>query len=158
MAEAGAYLAINLAVYQFLVDDGQRLGYPATVSEKAKEILDVGVRAVEIAHKAGVKITFATDMARMPERQGDEFLVRAAGMTAAQSIHSVTVIGAEVVRMPGRLGVVRPGAIADLIAVDGNPLEDISLLAGGASTIAMVMKEGRIVRQPEQALSPMINS
>jgi imidazolonepropionase-like amidohydrolase len=148
MAEAGAYLAINLAVYQFLVDDGVRLGYPPMVAEKAKEILDVGVRAVEIARKAGVKIAYATDMARMPQRQGEEFLIRASALTAAQSIFSATVIGAEVVRMPGRIGVVKAGAIADLIAVDGNPLEDITLLARGESTMALVMKEGRIVRQP----------
>jgi imidazolonepropionase-like amidohydrolase len=148
MAEAGAYLAINLAVYQFLVDDGVRLGYPPMVAEKAKEILDVGVRAVEIARKAGVKIAFATDMARMPQRQGEEFLIRASALTAAESIYSATVIGAEVVRMPGRIGVVKAGAIADLVAVDGNPLDDISLLARGESTMALVMKEGRIVRQP----------
>ena len=84
----------------------------------------------------------------MPQRQGEEFLIRASALTAAESIYSATVIGAEVVRMPGRIGVVKAGAIADLIAVDGNPLDDITLLARGESTMALVMKEGRIVRQP----------
>lgn len=154
MAEAGAYLSINLAVYQFLVDDGKRLGYPPLVSEKAKEILDVGVRAVEVARRAGVKIAYATDMARMPERQGEEFLVRASALSAAESIRSATVIGAEVVRMPGRLGVVKAGAMADLIAVDGNPLDDITLLARGEATMPLVMKEGRLVRQPASPREP----
>ncbi len=146
MAEHGTYLCINLFTYEFLVNEGLQMGYLKTSIEKAKEVLDVGVKAVEIAQRAGVKIAFGTDLARTPQRQGEEFLSRSAVMTAADSIRSATVIGAEVVRMPGRIGVVKPGALADLLVLDGNPLDDISILARGGETARMVFQEGKIVK------------
>jgi imidazolonepropionase-like amidohydrolase len=59
-------------------------------------------------------------------------------------IRSATVVGAEVVRMPGRIGEIAPGAFADLLAIDGNPLEDIRLLTEQGKYMPLIMKEGAI--------------
>jgi imidazolonepropionase-like amidohydrolase len=102
------------------------------------------VRAYEIALREGVKVAFATDLSRAPERMSEEFLVRAETSTPAQMIHSATVVGAEVVRMPGRIGRIVPGAFADLLAIDGNPLEDIRLLTGEGRHMPLIVKEGTV--------------
>ncbi len=146
MAERNAYLSINMATYQIIADEGLQLGFlPANV-EKSKIVLEVGSRALETARREGVKIAFATDLTRVPQRQGEEFLVREQSMSAAENIRSATVIGAEVVRMADRLGVVKAGAIADLLVVDGNPLENIRLLADDGASMPLIFKEGKIIK------------
>ncbi|MGB6104793.1 MAG: amidohydrolase family protein [Pusillimonas sp.] len=146
MVDRNAYLSTNLATYQLIVNEGEALGFPASTIEKSREILAIGGRAIDIARHCGLKTAFATDLTRMPERQGDEFLARADIMPAAEIIRSATVIGAEVVRMAGKLGAITPGAIADLLVVDGNPLEDISLLAQDGGSLRLIMKEGRLYK------------
>ncbi len=76
------------------------------------------------------------------ESQSDEFLIRSAIITPLEIIRSATLVGAAVVRRPGDLGVVAEGAVADLLAVDGDPLSDISLLTGQGRQLAMIMKDG----------------
>ena len=78
---------------------------------------------------------FGTDVGSCPDAQSREFLVRGEVQRPADIIRSATTISAEVVRLEGRVGVVAPGAYADLIAVDGNPLEDIALLSGQGENI-----------------------
>jgi imidazolonepropionase-like amidohydrolase len=56
------------------------------------------------------------------------------------------LVGAEVLNQTGKLGVVRPGAIADLLVVDGNPLEDIGVLVGQGEKISAIMKAGRFFK------------
>ena len=68
------------------------------------------------------------------------------GTHLSQIIRSATLIGAEVLGMRGRLGVIAPGAFADLLAVDGNPLEDLRLLQDRGAHISLIIKEGAIVR------------
>ena len=60
-----------------------------------------------------------------------------------EAIRSATLIGAEIVRMPGRLGVIEPGAIADLLLVDGDPVADLQLLQHQGQSLAAIMKAGR---------------
>jgi imidazolonepropionase-like amidohydrolase len=146
MAQRGAFLSTNLIIYDIIANEGLQLGWlPANVA-KAREVLDVGVRALEIAQRAGVKIAFGTDLSRTPERQGDELVFRSQFMSAAQVIHDATVVGAEIVRMDHELGQVRTGMIADLLVVDGDPLADIKLLAGNGRHLPLIMKEGRVVK------------
>jgi len=59
-------------------------------------------------------------------------------------IRSATLVGAEIVGREGRLGVIAEGATADLLAVDGNPLEDLKLLTGQGAHLALIVKDGRI--------------
>jgi imidazolonepropionase-like amidohydrolase len=59
-------------------------------------------------------------------------------------IRSATIIGAEIVRMQGKLGVIEPGALADLIVVDGDPLKDLSLFQNQGQHLSVIMKQGRL--------------
>ena len=76
----------------------------------------------------------------------EEFLLRAEFSKPSDMIRSATVVGAEVVRMPGKIGVIAPGAFADMLVVDGNPLEDIRLLTEQGRYMPMIMKEGTVYK------------
>ena len=146
MAERGVYLSPNLICYRILAEQASALGYPPGTEEKAREILAVGTRGLAIAHRAGVKASFGTDLSRTPDKMCDEFLIRGEVLSPADNIRGATLIGAEVVRMEGKIGVIAEGAHADLIAVDGSPLEDIALLAGQGRHMSMIMKGGAFAK------------
>ena len=64
-------------------------------------------------------------------------------MPAIDVIRSATLIGAEVVRQEGKLGTIQPGAYADLLVVDGDPLKDLSLFQDGGPKLSVIMKAGK---------------
>jgi imidazolonepropionase-like amidohydrolase len=146
MAKAGAYLVPNLIAYKNLKEKGRELGYPELGLAKLDYVLGAGVRSIELAQAAGVKMAFGTDLSRAPERQSEEFLIRVEVQSPADILRSATVIGAEVVRMQGKLGVIAEGAIADLLVVDGNPLEDLSLLTKQGEHLSLIMANGKLVK------------
>jgi imidazolonepropionase-like amidohydrolase len=78
----------------------------------------------------------------MHQYQSREFVIRAEAMPTWEVIRSATAINAELLNQTGELGVVAPGARADLIVVDGDPLADISLLDGQGEHISVIMKDG----------------
>jgi len=86
---------------------------------------------------------FGTDIIGDQEMHTQEFLLRAEVLPAHEVIASATRVGAEVLQREGQLGVIAPGAIADILVIDGNPLDDISLLAGHGEHLLVVMKDGR---------------
>lgn len=149
-AEAGAYMVPNLICYDNLGKRGLELGYTADSMAKLSDVAEAAERSLDIADRAGLKLAYGTDISRSPELQSDEFLLRAAVQKPADIIRSATVIGAEVVRMPGKLGVVAAGASADLLAIDGDPLEDLSVLTGDGKDMAMIMKQGVFVKDTLQ--------
>jgi hypothetical protein len=82
----------------------------------------------------GCRAFFSILLGPMHRYQSREFVIRAEAMAAFDIIRSATIINAELLNRAGELGVVAPGARADLIAVNGDPLTDISLLDARAST------------------------
>ena len=78
----------------------------------------------------------------MHRYQSREFVIRAEVMSPFDVIRSATTVNAELLNRAGELGVVAPGARADLIAVDGDPLADISLLDGQGEHLSVIMKDG----------------
>ena len=147
MAENDAYLVPTLVTYYMLSKYGRELGYPEASLAKGEKVLAVGTRSLEIAKAAGVKVAFGTDlMGEQDEHQSEEFLIRSQVLSAAEIVRSATTIGAEVLRMEGRLGVISPGAYADLLVVDGNPLEDLTLLTGQGEHLSAIMKNGKFVK------------
>lgn len=145
MVKSGTFLSINLLTVQ-VIANGKPLGYTDASVTKAKEVLARGSDAYEIALRTGVKVALSSDLSRAPERMAEEMLLRAEFSKPSDIVRSATVVGAEVVRMPGQIGVVAPGAYADLLAVDGNPLEDIKLLTEHGAYMSMIMKEGTIYK------------
>jgi imidazolonepropionase-like amidohydrolase len=147
MAERGAYLVPTLVVYKRVVQHAKEIGISAFHLEKATEVLAAGTRCLEIAARAGVKIAIGTDLFRAPkEYQSEEFLIRNEVQKAADIIRSATIVGAEVVRMEGRIGRVSEGYLADLIAIDGDPLQDLGLLQDQGLHLPLIVKQGAVVK------------
>lgn len=147
MAERGAYLVPTLITYEALRDHGAELGFPAESLAKLGDVIEHGTRSLEIAKAAGVRMAYGTDLLGELQRfQTEEFRIRSEVLSPAEVIRSATVIGAEVVNMAGRLGRIAPGALADLLAVDGNPLEDLKLLRGEGEHLSLIMKGGQFIK------------
>jgi imidazolonepropionase-like amidohydrolase len=110
---------------------------------KLAEVREAGLRSLEILQSAGVKIGYGTDLlGPMHRHQSREFVIRAEAMSPFEIIRSATSVNAELVNRSGELGIVAPGARADLIVVDGDPLADISLLDGQGEHLTHIMKDG----------------
>jgi len=110
---------------------------------KLAEVREAGLGSLEILQRAGVKIGWGTDLlGPMHRHQSREFIIRAEAMAPFDIIRSATLVNAELLNRAGDLGVVAPGARADLIAVDGDPLTDISLLDGQGEHLTQIMKDG----------------
>jgi imidazolonepropionase-like amidohydrolase len=106
-----------------------------------------GMEAVELAHRAGVKIGSGSDIVGPHQGlKGRELALKAEVMTPMGAIVSATRTNAELLGLADRLGTIAPGKRADLIAVDGNPLEDPSLFERGLEKIVLVMKQGRVYK------------
>jgi imidazolonepropionase-like amidohydrolase len=97
------------------------------------------------ALKAGVKIAFGTDIGGFPWDQPivQEFArMVELGMTPIQAIQAATTRAAELLEMQGQVGVIAPGAYADIVAVEGDPLKDVNALRD----VRFVMKDGKVFR------------
>lgn len=146
MAAAGAFLVPTLTIYDVIKRSGPALGFSEASMAKVDAVWEGNTRSLEIARAAGVPMGFGTDVARCPEFQSEEFMHRHQVLPAADIIRSATTIGARILRMEGRLGTIRPGAIADLLAVDGNPLEDLKLLSGQGEHLSLIVAAGTVMK------------
>jgi imidazolonepropionase-like amidohydrolase len=147
MAERGAWAVPTLVTFQALKEEGASLGLPQVSVDKVDDVRLAGLRSLEIMRDAGVTMAYGTDLlGEMHRRQSEEFLIRAQVLPAHEIIASATSIAAGVVGMKGELGVIAPGAYADLIVVDGNPLADLAVLGGQGERIPGIMKGGLWVK------------
>jgi imidazolonepropionase-like amidohydrolase len=120
---------------------------PEASFAKVFDVLDAGLRALEMADRAGVPIAYGTDLlGGMHAEQSREFKIRSEVQQPAAIVRSATTVGAEVVRMEGQIGVIAPGAYADVLVVDANPLEDIGVLADPETHLQLIMKAGCVYR------------
>ncbi|MCX4870912.1 amidohydrolase family protein [Streptomyces sp. NBC_00257] len=137
-----AFYVPTLVTYQALAKEGLRYGLPETSHRKVSDVLDHGLRALELAHRGGVDIVFGTDLlGGMHPHQSREFTIRGQVQPAIDVIRSATTVAARLVGMAGRIGEITPGAFADLVVVDGEPLSDLSVL----TRPKMVVKAGQPV-------------
>jgi imidazolonepropionase-like amidohydrolase len=143
VAAAGAFVVPTLVTYDALHRFGRELGFPEASLAKLGDVREAGLRSLEILQAAGVKIGFGTDLlGPMHRHQSREFVIRAEATAPFDIIRSATAVNAELLDRSGELGLVAPGARADLIAVDGDPLADISLLDGQGEHLTHIMKDG----------------
>jgi imidazolonepropionase-like amidohydrolase len=142
-AKLQAFVVPTLVAYEAAAQHAENSGYSGAMLDKLDKVREFGLRSLEICRAAGVKMGFGTDIIGDQELHAQEFLLRAEVLPVHEVIASATSIGAEVLRREGQLGVIAPGAVADILVVDGNPLEDISLLAGHGENLLAIMKDGR---------------
>ncbi len=147
MRQSGAFLVPTLATYfSFLQDEGGK-HLPESMKQKLGAVADKGITAIAIAKAEGVQIAIGSDLlGKYHHLQSEEFRLRAAAMRPVEILQSATSVGAKVLRQEGLLGVIAPGAIADIVLVDGDPLTDIEVLASPATSIKFIMKAGQIMK------------
>jgi imidazolonepropionase-like amidohydrolase len=145
MAERGAFAVPTMATVAALAEEGEQLGLPAVSMEKLRRVGDRALGGLDIMKRAGVKMGLGTDLLGAQHvRQTTEFTLRAQVLPAIDILRSACAVNAELLGQSGRLGTVRKGAAADLLLVDGNPLEDISLLARNGQSLLVIMQDGRV--------------
>jgi imidazolonepropionase-like amidohydrolase len=144
MKQEGAYLVPTLATYFMLSDEGVRLGWSAEMLKKLDRVKDAGQRAIAIAKAHGIPIAFGTDLlGAMHPRQSIEWKLRAPVQTPAEILQGATSVAAKVLNQEGSLGVIAEGALADLLVVEGDPVQNIELLCDPHRNIAAIMKDGK---------------
>jgi len=128
MAAAGAFLVPTLAAYDAIDRRGQDLGMSAVSRRKNREVLEYGQQAIELAHAAGVRVGFGTDlMGELEDEQLNGLRQHAEASGPLDMLRSATSTNADLIGRPD-LGRVQPGCVADLLIVDGNPFEQPSTL------------------------------
>jgi imidazolonepropionase-like amidohydrolase len=148
VAASGGFVVPTLVTYDSLYRFGRDLGITEISLGKLAEVRDAGLHSLEILRQAGVKIGYGTDLlGAMHRHQSREFVMRAEAMAPIEVIRSATCINAELLNRSGELGIIAAGARADLIAVDGDPLADISLLDGQGEHLSVIMKDGVLYKR-----------
>jgi len=143
MARQGTYLVPTMTVYEGYHKHGRELGYPRAAVARFKELGREATKALEIAKTAGVRIGHGSDLEGvLHQYQSRELFLKAEVLSAHEVITSATRTNAELMNMAGKLGIIAPGAIADILVVDGNPLRSLAALAGEGRHLSVIMKDG----------------
>ena len=147
MKQYGTYYVPTISAGMFVAEKAKEDGYyPPIIVPKALEIGPRILKTFSIAHKFGIKIAFGTDSG--VSYHGDnakEFVhMVEGGMLPMDAVKSATMVSAELLGIQDKLGSIETNKIADIIAVEGNPIDDISFL----QNVIFVMKEGKVYRSP----------
>jgi imidazolonepropionase-like amidohydrolase len=138
MVEHGTFWCPTLSIYVPTTEEED--------TEKQRRIVASHKQVFQKAMRKGVKIAFGTDVGAFEHGTSAREFVRMVdyGMKPIDAIRSATLRGAELLRMDDEIGTIEPGKFADVIAVEGNPLEDIGALA----RVTFVMKAGQVYKSP----------
>jgi imidazolonepropionase-like amidohydrolase len=143
----GSFLTMDIYSTEYILAEGERIGVLPESMEKAAFVHERRNENFRRAVEAGAKIVFGTDSSVIPHGDNAIQFSRMVehGMTPMQAIQSATTVAAELMDWQGQTGAVAPGYHADIIAVNGNPLDDISVL----EEVFFVMKAGVIYKHIE---------
>ena len=143
-AAAGAFVVPTLVTLFAMIESGDQFGLPRIFAEKLQGLGEDGLRSLEICQAAGVPMGFGTDLVGpLQDRQSREFLIRGQVLAPIEILRSATSINAALIQRSGELGTIAPGAIADILVVDGDPLSDLGLLQEQGRHMPVIMKDGR---------------
>jgi imidazolonepropionase-like amidohydrolase len=145
MKQHGTYLVADIYNGDYIAEEGKRLGMPEEFLKKNAETTEIQRQNFRKAVQAGVKVAFGTDAAVYPHgwnaRQFPYYVKY--GLTPIEAVQSATTWAADLLGHSDELGSISPGKRADVIAVAGDPLEDISIL----EHVRFVMKDGKVYKQ-----------
>lgn len=144
MKQRGTYLVPTVYLEDWLIENVQVLGLTPNMIEKAKLVLPIAQQNLSHAFKSGVKVAFGTDAAVYPHGlNGHEFgKMVEMGMSPLQTIQAATVNASELLGWADRVGTLEPGKLADIIAVQSDPLTNVRVL----ENVQFVMKGGEVVK------------
>jgi imidazolonepropionase-like amidohydrolase len=144
MKKNGTYLVPTLYLGDWFLENAERNHVPDFLLGKAKAVMPAARKNIAHAFASGVKVAFGTDAAVYPHGlNAREFAVMVKlGLTPLQAIQAATVNAADLLGWPGKVGTLEPGAWADIVAVDGDPLKDVTTM----EHVKFVMKGGAVVK------------
>ncbi|HSE99193.1 MAG TPA: amidohydrolase family protein, partial [Blastocatellia bacterium] len=142
--QKGAYLVPTIYTSEYTIAEGEKNKMPEFAMEKARSLHEMKRQSFRRAVKGGVKIVYGTDTGIIPQgANARQFGVMVRwGMPASQAILSATSVAAEMLGMSKDIGSIEAGKYADLIAVSGDPLSNISTL----EDVKFVMKGGKVIK------------
>jgi imidazolonepropionase-like amidohydrolase len=144
--EKDAFLVPTLVTYWALKEEGRNFGLTEEMWAKVDSVLNSGLEAIGRAHEAGVKMAFGTDLlGGMHRHQNEQFRLLGKVQPAIDAIRSATTTAARLLEREGQIGVVAPGADADMLVLSADPLEDISVLADIADHLDVLVQNGKVV-------------
>ncbi len=147
VAKSGAYVVPTMSILAALAKHGLAAKLPAKILSKIDEVHSHSLIGLERMRKAGVKLGFGTDLVGHTYiEQSREFLLRREVFSPLEILRQATSMGAEILQQQGRLGCIAVDACADLIVVDGDPLQDIDLLAQDGTKLPLIMRSGEMVK------------
>jgi imidazolonepropionase-like amidohydrolase len=145
--ENGAFLSVNAYTPKYMLANADAMNILPEMLEKAQSLAVRRLENYAIAHAEGATLVFGTDSGTYPHgdnaRQFAVFVEL--GMTPMEAIQSATTVAAESLGWVGDTGAIAAGYFADIVAVDGDPLEDITVL----ENISFVMKGGQVYKEPD---------
>jgi imidazolonepropionase-like amidohydrolase len=144
MKEHGTYLVPTLYLGDWMMENAEQAHLPPPLLDKAREVIPAARKNIAHAFAGGVKVAFGTDAAVYPHGlNAHEFAVMVKlGLTPLQAIQAATVNAADLLGWSGKVGTLEPGAWADIVAVEGDPVKDVTTL----ERVKFVMKSGEVVK------------
>jgi imidazolonepropionase-like amidohydrolase len=144
-ADQGAIACPTLVTYEVLKSEGASFGLPAVSLAKIDRVHLAGLQSIETMYAAGLTMAYGSDLlGGMHRHQSEEFVIRGRILPAIEVLRSAGIHAARLLRREGQIGTIAAGAQADIILVDGDPLQDLSLLTGQGRHIPMIVQGGRI--------------
>ena len=144
--ENDAFLVPTLVTYERLKAEGVRHGLPQASADKVDSVLYAGLKALEAADQGGVNIAYGSDLlGDMWKWQSKEFEIRSQVQSAGAVLRSATTVAARLLDQEGELGIIREGAQADIVLLNANPLDDITVLAEPQKSVRHVFVRGGLV-------------
>jgi imidazolonepropionase-like amidohydrolase len=144
MKQRGTYLVPTVFLQDWLFANYQHLGFTQSMTEKMNMVLPIAKQNLAHAFKEGVKVAFGTDAAVYPHgmNAGEFATMVKMGLPPLVAIQAATVNAADLLGWSDRVGTLEPGKFADIVAVDGDPIADVSTL----ERVRFVMKGGEIIK------------
>jgi len=148
MSECGAFLDPTFISLVQRIESANANQLPESIVNNLRQTVSRGKQVYRWAKRHNLPIAFGTDLWGPDARESQlrEFEVRMELDTAVNIIRSATIINAELLMQKGKLGVIAPGAYADLLVVDGDPLSDLCVLLDPANNLKLIMKDGIIYK------------
>ena len=145
--ESGCIACPTLITYDKLMSEGAALGLPPASIAKVDDVRLKGLESLSIMADAGLPMAYGSDLlGGMQPHQSGEFELRAQVLPTQMVLRATSEIAAQLLNMEGKIGTLAPEAFADVVLVERNPLEDISVLSGQGEGIAAIIKGGEIVK------------
>ena len=147
LVSLGVTMVPTLSTYRAMGELGAKFGMSERHLEKNRGVFEAGQRSIDIARREGVELGFGTDLLGEAQvRQNQEFAIRADLESAADVLYSMYVVNPRLCGLEGKIGLIEPGAYADLLLSEVNPIENLSRLSEPESNLSVIINAGKVVK------------